>query len=233
MNRIQLKFEELKNKKQKALVTFITAGDPSLETAEKLIETLVNSGQTSSNWVSLQIRWPTALSSSEPPNGRSSTTQTCAIFSNSFKKSGRNLTVPMVLMGYYNPILSYGTDQFCVDAKNAGVDRLIVVDLPLEESAELDIPAGEVSILSIFSPQRPMPNGFSKSKKSPRDLSIMFNNGRDRHTNQRFDAVAQHVKQIRKESAYLFVSVFGIKTEEPPKNSHNLGIALVHLAQLS
>jgi tryptophan synthase alpha chain len=50
-------------------------------------------------------------------------------------------TTPLVLMGYYNPIYIYGVDKFLVDAKSAGVDGLIIVDLPPEEDAELCLPA--------------------------------------------------------------------------------------------
>src|SRR5690606_542776 len=56
-----------------------------------------------------------------------------------FRKT--NTTTPIVLMGYYNPIYVYGVDKFLVDAKDAGVDGLIVVDLPPEEDAELCLPA--------------------------------------------------------------------------------------------
>src|SRR5258708_38423899 len=85
---------------------------------------------------------------------------------------------PIVLMGYYNPIYIYGVDKFIADAKIAGVDGLILVDLPAEEDDELCVPALAAGLNFIRLPRRPpaanglpprcgMPKGFVNSAPSP------------------------------------------------------------------
>ncbi len=138
MSRISSKFKELQKKGEKALVTFITAGDPSLAATEKLMDALEKSG---ADLIELGIPFsdpmadgPVIQKSSERALKSKTTLKTVLSF---VKKIRKNTNIPIVLMGYYNPILQYGCERFCKESFEAGVDGLIVVDLPPEESLEL------------------------------------------------------------------------------------------------
>ncbi|HWI40474.1 MAG TPA: tryptophan synthase subunit alpha [Verrucomicrobiae bacterium] len=138
MGRIGNRFRELGESNDKALVTFITAGDPDLEVTEALIPLLAEAG---ADIIELGVPFsdpmadgPTIQLSSERALKRGANLP--AILST--VKNARRLTqVPILLMGYYNPVLSLGLERFATDASEAGVDGLLIVDLPPEESEEL------------------------------------------------------------------------------------------------
>ncbi len=138
MSRIQQKFIDLRERREKGLVTFITAGDPDLAATEKLIGVLAEAG---ADIIELGVPFsdpmadgPTIQRSSE--RALLSGTTLPAILT-TVRKARRTSQIPILLMGYYNPVLSYGLERFAVDAAEAGVDGLLLVDLPPEESGEL------------------------------------------------------------------------------------------------
>ncbi len=139
MSRIESTFENLKQKNQKALVTFVTAGDPNLATTEKLVLEMAKAG---ADLIELGIPFsdpmadgPVLQRASERALQKKTTLP--LIFS-LVEKIRKKSQIPLILMGYYNPILQWGCEKFCKQAAKAGVDGLIVVDLPPEESQELD-----------------------------------------------------------------------------------------------
>jgi tryptophan synthase alpha chain len=138
MSRIQDRFDYLRNRSEKGLVTFITAGDPDLATTEELIGVLERAG---ADIIELGVPFsdpmadgPTIQLASE--RALSAGTTLPAIL-DTVSRARRTSQVPILLMGYYNPVLSYGLERFAVDAAAAGVDGLLIVDLPPEESDEL------------------------------------------------------------------------------------------------
>lgn len=138
MGRISQKFTDLKKCGQKALVTFITAGDPDLTITEKAVNALTAAG---ADIIELGVPFsdpmadgPTIQRSSE--RAMTSATTLSKILESVTKIRCSN-DVPIVLMGYYNPVLSYGLERFASDAAAAGIDGLLIVDLPPEESGEL------------------------------------------------------------------------------------------------
>jgi tryptophan synthase alpha chain len=141
--RIDRRFGELKAKGRAALVTFVTAGDPDRETSLAILHGLPAAGADVIE-LGMPFTDPMAdgpaiqLSSQRALKSGQTMTRTLEMV-RVFRKSED--TVPIVLMGYYNPIYIYGVDRFLSDAKDAGVDGLIVVDLPPEEDAELCLPA--------------------------------------------------------------------------------------------
>ena len=141
--RIEKRFAALKKEGRAALVTFTMAGDPNYETSLAIAKALPNAGadiielgmpftDPMADGPAIQAAGLRALKSGQRM------TKTLAMV-REFRKADDE--TPIVLMGYYNPIYIYGNDRFLADAKVAGVDGLIVVDLPPEEDEELCLPA--------------------------------------------------------------------------------------------
>src|SRR5690349_9932686 len=141
--RIDTRFAELKKQGRSAFVTYVMAGDPDLTTSLEIVKALPKAG---SDVIELGIPFtdPMADGPSIQAAGlralkNGTTLKKTLELVRGFRKDD-NVT-PLVLMGYYNPIYIYGVDKFLADAKAAGVDGLIIVDLPPEEDDELCIPA--------------------------------------------------------------------------------------------
>src|SRR5882757_5431074 len=141
--RIDKRFAALKAEGRAALVTYLTAGDPDAEASLAIVKAMPAAGadlielgmpftDPMADGPSVQAAGLRALQSGQ------TMVKTLALV-REFRK-GEDLT-PIVLMGYYNPIYIYGVEKFLTDAKAAGVDGLIIVDLPPEEDAELCLPA--------------------------------------------------------------------------------------------
>ncbi len=141
--RIERRFAALKAEGRAALVTFTMSGDPDYATSLALAKALPQAGadlielgmpftDPMADGAAIQAAGVRAL------KGGQTLIKTLAMV-REFRQD--NDTTPIVLMGYYNPIYIYGVDKFLVDAKEAGVDGLIVVDLPPEEDVELCLPA--------------------------------------------------------------------------------------------
>ena len=143
MTRIDAKFESLRARGKKAFVSYIMAGDPNPEVSLEIMRGLPDAGvdiielglpftDPMADGATIQLAGQRALESGM-------TLQKTLVMARTFREDDD--TTPIVLMGYYNPIYSHGVDAFLRDAKDAGIDGLIVVDLPPEEDAELCIPA--------------------------------------------------------------------------------------------
>ncbi len=141
--RIQEKFEVLKKEGRAAMVTFVTAGDPDYDTSLKILQGLPKAGADI-----IEMGMPFTDPMADGPAIQAAGLRALA-GGQTMKKTLKLLkafraddkTTPVVLMGYYNPIYVYGVSKFLVDAKAAGADGLIVVDLPPEEDDELCLPA--------------------------------------------------------------------------------------------
>lgn len=141
--RIDHRFTALKAEGRAGLVTFITAGDPDHETSLALLKGLPAAGADV-----IELGMPFTDPMADGPaiqaaglralNNGARMTRTLDMV-REFRKADDE--TPLVLMGYYNPVYSYGVERFLADAKAAGVDGLIVVDLPPEEDGELCEPA--------------------------------------------------------------------------------------------
>ncbi|MCC7260589.1 MAG: tryptophan synthase subunit alpha [Alphaproteobacteria bacterium] len=139
MTRITTTFNILKQQGRSALVTFVMAGDPDYATSLALLKSLPAAGADI-----IEIGMPFSDPMADGPtiqaagiralNAGQTMAKTLAM-ATEFRKENQN--TPLVLMGYYNPVFSYGPERFAKDAKAAGIDGLIIVDLPPEESNEL------------------------------------------------------------------------------------------------
>jgi tryptophan synthase alpha chain len=141
--RIDTRFAELKKQGRSAFITFVMAGDPDPVTSLKILKALPKAGADI-----IEIGMPFTDPMADGPaiqaaglralKAGMSLKKTLSMV-REFRKD--DTTTPLVLMGYYNPIYIYGVDRFLADAKSAGVDGLIIVDLPPEEDSELCLPA--------------------------------------------------------------------------------------------
>lgn len=146
--RIKSKFEELKNSNKKGLITFVTAGDPNYDTSLEILKKLPDAGADI-----IEIGMPFTDPMADGPGIQASYLRALEA-GQTLKKTIQlvkdfrefNSNVPIVLMGYYNPIYKYGVENFIKNIKEIGVDGIIVVDLPPEADRELCIPANEKGI---------------------------------------------------------------------------------------
>ena len=141
--RIDHRFAELKEQGRAALVTFLTAGDPDAETSLAILRAIPAAGadvvELGMPFTDPMADGPAIQMSSQRALKAGQTLEKTLGMVRAFRQDDD--ATPLVLMGYYNPIYIYGVDRFLRDAKSAGVDGLIVVDLPPEEDAELCLPA--------------------------------------------------------------------------------------------
>jgi tryptophan synthase alpha chain len=141
--RIDARFVQLKKEGRAAFVTFLMAGDPDRATSLEIIKALPKAGADIIE-IGMPFTDPMADGPSIQAAGlralKAGMTLTKTLTMVRDFRTGDDAT-PLVLMGYYNPIYIYGVDRFLADAKAAGVDGLIVVDLPPEEDSELCLPA--------------------------------------------------------------------------------------------
>ena len=146
--RIERRFAALKAESRGGLVTFLTAGDPDPETSREIVLGLPTAG---ADLIELGMPFsdpmadgPAIQASSLRALKNGATLAKTLDLVRSFREQDDN--TPIILMGYYNPIYIYGVEAFLSDAKAAGVDGLIIVDLPPEEDSELCIPAIDADI---------------------------------------------------------------------------------------
>lgn len=148
MTRIDAKFAELSVAGKKAFVSYVMAGDPDFDTSLEIVKGLPAAGvdiiELGLPFTDPMADGPTIQLAGQRALDGGMTLQKTLDLAAEFRKSDD--TTPIVLMGYYNPIYSRGVDKFLVDAKAAGIDGLIVVDLPPEEDDELCIPAQQAGL---------------------------------------------------------------------------------------
>ena len=141
--RLEKRFQELIGQGRAGLICFVTAGDPSRHCSLEILKGLPDAGadvielgmpftDPMADGPSIQAAGLRALAAGQTMRGTLEMVR-------DFRRNNQN--TPIVLMGYYNPIYSYGVKSFLADALDSGVDGLIVVDLPPEEDAELCLPA--------------------------------------------------------------------------------------------
>ncbi|MCF3935993.1 tryptophan synthase subunit alpha [Acuticoccus sp. M5D2P5] len=148
MSRIKARFDALAEEGRAALVTFVSAGDPDLATSAAILDGLPHAG---ADVIELGMPFTDPMADGPAIQAASrraldaggSLAATLGLVRNFRKKDD---TTPIVLMGYYNPIYHRGVADFLKAATDAGVDGLIVVDLPPEEDDELCLPAREAGL---------------------------------------------------------------------------------------
>lgn len=148
MTRIDAKFAELRKAGRKAFVTYVMAGDPDYDRSLDVVRGLPGAGvdiiELGLPFTDPMADGPTIQLAGQRALEAGQTLQKTLDLARAFREDDD--TTPIVLMGYYNPIYSRGVERFLTEAKDAGIDGLIVVDLPPEEDDELCIPAQKAGL---------------------------------------------------------------------------------------
>jgi tryptophan synthase alpha chain len=158
-HRIAAKFRELRARNESALIPFVVAGDPDLDNTKAIVREFETRG---ADLIELGVPFSDPMADG-PTNqraasrGLNSGASLAAILS-MVSELRRETEIPLILFGYFNPIFHYGCDRLCADAARAGIDGLLVVDLPPEEAAELKAPAraNGLDIIYLLAPTTPI-----------------------------------------------------------------------------
>ena len=223
MTRIDAKFAELKANEKKAFVAYVMAGDPNYDTSLEIVKGLPAAGVDI-----IELGLPFTDPMADGP--------TIQLAGQRALEAGMSLEktldmvrdfrliddiTPIVLMGYYNPIYSYGVTKFLDNAKSAGIDGMIVVDLPPEEDGELCIPAQKAGLnfIRLATPttdNKRLPKVLSNTSGFLYYVSITGITGA-----AAADAsdVAPEVARIKAATDLPIIVGFGIRT---PQNAHDI-----------
>lgn len=216
--RIEQRFADLKAKGKKALVAFIAAGDPDLATSAKILKGLTAAG---ADIIELSVPFSDPMADGptiEQANLRAFkagiTLAKVLGMVRDFRAT--DTTTPLVLMGYYNPIYAYGVDKFLNDAKAAGVDGLIVVDLPPEEDAELCEPAKKAGLnfIRLVTPTTDAKRLPSVLRNASGFLYYVSVAGITGTKQAEADTVGAAITELRRHSSLPVAIGFGISTPE-------------------
>ena len=217
-SRIPARFAKNAAAGRASLVTFVTAGDPDPVTSLALVKALPGAG---ADVIELGMPFSDPMadgpaiqwSSMRALKAGMTLKKTLALVSE-FRKD--NAETPIVLMGYYNPIYIYGVEKFLADALAAGVDGLIVVDLPPEEDAELCLPAlkAGLNFIRLATPttdDKRLPKVLQNTSGFVYYVSI---NGITGTATPDFGQVSHAVARIKRHTALPVAVGFGVKAPE-------------------
>lgn len=222
MSRIKSTFDALKENNQKGLVTFITAGDPNADISQSLLKTLSESGADI-----IEIGMPFTDPMADGPAIQASSLRALENGMNikgvlklvtDFRTFDNN--TPVILMGYFNPIYQYGCNEFAEDAAKAGVDGLIIVDLPPEEDEELRIPAQKAGLdfIKLITPTTKGVRLDKVLKNASGFLYYVSIAGVTGTKSANIEEVSAHINEIHQKTDIPVAVGFGIKTPEDAKN---------------
>jgi tryptophan synthase alpha chain len=217
-SRIDRRFAALKAEGRKALVAFVTAGDPDYATAKSILFGLPAAGadiiELGMPFSDPMADGPAVQASSQRALKAGHTMQRTLDLVHAFRVHDR--ATPVVLMGYYNPIYVYPRERFLDDAVAAGVDGLIIVDVPPEADAELCLPAMErgLNFIRLATPTtdaRRLPAVLANTSGFLYFVSITGITG---GAAPEVADVHGHVAEIRKSTRLPIAVGFGIRTPE-------------------
>ena len=220
MSRIEKKFSALQAKGKKALICFLTAGDPNLEKTREIILGMEAAGVDVIE-IGVPFSDPTAdgpiiQAASQRALKNGATLAGILAMIESIRKTSE---IPIVLFGYYNPILRYGTERFASRAKQAGVDGILVVDLPFEEALELrqyTDPKG-IDFISLIAPTTSTDRVKQIAAHATGFLYYISITGVTGTAKPQIAEVKKDVERIRKVTALPLAIGFGISTPQQAK----------------
>ncbi len=231
MSRLQTRFAELKEQNRAALVTFVTAGDPNYDASLAILKGLPEAGADV-----IELGMPFTDPMADGPSIQLANIRALGAKQNLAKtlqmvrefRAGNQAT-PLVLMGYFNPIHYYGVDRFISDAKEAGVDGLIVVDLPPEHNEDLCHPAQAAGIdfIRLTTPttdDNRLPTVLEGSSGFVYYVSVAGVTGAGSAT---LEHVQEAVTRLRRHTQLPVAIGFGIRTAEHAANVARLADGVV------
>lgn len=227
MIRIEQTFKTLKEANKTAFISFVTGGDPDLETSASIIKGLPENG-TDIIEIGIPFLDPAGDGPVIEEAGKRAVKNGATLVKilemvSDFRKS--NDKTPIILMGYYNSILHYGLEKFTIDAKAKGVDGVLIVDLPIEEDDELHSYCNKHSLACIklitpTSNKKRMKEIISKASGFLYFVSIAGITGTKSSSPVESKKYIDQIKELTN----IPVSIgFGIKTKQHVKEMSNIG----------
>ncbi|MBI1317739.1 MAG: tryptophan synthase subunit alpha [Candidatus Hydrogenedens sp.] len=226
MNRIEARFEQLKQRGETAFIPFITAGDPDLAASEQVVLALAEAGADV-----IEFGVPFSDPVGDGPVIQEASMRalkhgiTLKDVLGSVKRVREQSDVPILLFSYYNPILAYGVEQLAADMADAGADGLLCVDLPPEEGAEYKAALDAHGLCTVFL-TAPTTTDARLAVVSERCTGFVYYVSQMGVTGERASVVAdleQQVSRIKRLTAKPVAVGFGISTPEHAR--HVAGIA--------
>lgn len=231
MSRIESAFQKLKSEKRKALVTFITAGDPD---SQKSFDVLKNLPEAGADLIEIGMPFTDPMA-----DGPAIQAAGLRALENGMNLKGvlalvkkfreNNAVTPIVLMGYFNPVYKYGCEKFAKDAAAAGADGLIIVDLPPEEDEELRVPAQKAG-LDFIKLLTPTTKGARLDKVLQHASGFLYYvsiAGVTGTKSANIDEVGAHIVDIKAKTNLPVAVGFGIKTPDDAANMSKIADAVV------
>lgn len=215
MKRIARAFAKVRAEGRKALVTFTMAGDPDKATSLAILERLAGSADI------LEIGMPFTDPMADGPAVQAAGLRALAAGATMAgtldivqQFRSKNQDTPIVLMGYFNPVLFYGVEKFCNDCKNIGVDGLIIVDVPPEEAAEIAPKAQQngIAFIRLLTPTTDEARLGKILKDAGGFLYYVSIAGVTGTASADPARAGAHIAKIRKHTQLPIVAGFGIKT---------------------
>ena len=216
MSRLEARFAALRAEGRGGLVTFVTAGDPNIELSVEILAGLPTAG---ADVIELGMPFTDPMADGpaiELASGRALTAgqnmvRTLVMVA-AFRKTDNE--TPVVLMGYYNPIYAYGPEKFAADAGSAGVDGMIIVDLPPEEEAEFSIPAraAGIDMIRLVAPTTTDERITTLVENASGFVYYVSVRGITGTSSAAVSDIASNVARIRKQTDLPIAVGFGIRT---------------------
>lgn len=222
MSRIEQKFTSLKKEKRAGLITYVMAFDPDEKRSFAILESLPEAGADI-----IELGMPFSDPMADGPviqaagvRALKSGAKLKTILAMVKKFRAKNNETPIVLMGYYNPIYNYGLAKFSKDAKDAGVDGLLIVDLPPEEDEELysETQKQQLDLIKLVTPttdEKRLPQIIKKASGFIYYVAVAGVTGTKSAS---YDSIEKSVKLINKHSNIPVAVGFGVKSPEDVKN---------------
>jgi len=215
--RIAAKFRELRARNEAALIPFVVAGDPDMDSTRAIVREFETRG---ADLIELGVPFSDPMADG-PANQRAharglgagaSLAATLSLVSEMRKET----EIPLVLFGYYNPIFHYGCDRLCADAARAGVDGLLVVDLPPDEAAELRTPARSqgLDLIYLLAPTTPVERARKVVRSASGFIYYVSVTGVTGARTHLPSDLEEHVTRLRSVTSLPVGVGFGISTAE-------------------
>jgi tryptophan synthase alpha chain len=222
VNRIDLAFAELKAQDRKGLVGYLTAGDPDMETSERNIRTAIDNGLDV-----LELGMPFSDPTADGPTIQAASFRSLQAGTDLpavlelVKRLRADYEIPIVLFGYANPLFVCGYEKACADAAAAGVDALLVVDLPFEEAGELTAPMAEhdLCFVPLIAPTTPPERAARVLKNARGFVYYIMVTGVTGARQEVAADVQEHVEALRASTSLPIAVGFGVGNGEQARRA--------------
>ncbi|MCE9644723.1 MAG: tryptophan synthase subunit alpha [Chloroflexi bacterium] len=214
MNRIEIAFQN-----KPIFMPYFPLGYPDLETSIDVIEVLANNG---ADLIEVGLSFSDPLADGPVIQ---KATQVALEHGITIRKSltaiaelrKRGVTIPLILMGYFNPMLAYGLEKFVKDAREAGVDGFIIPDLPLEEAAEFQALVGDMPLIQMLAPTSPNERMETIARNARGFIYLVSVTGVTGARTSISEGLADLIARVREHTSVPVCVGFGIGTPEQAK----------------